>query len=211
MKILQVVFCSALLSMSLSGMDVTWQPTNDGPVWTGWVEDTYKAYFTDQHRPVAGDVVTLSTNGNVNLGKRLKRPQMHWPPNNTGFALVGNATWIHDVRNLYADPKAYSFLSSPEFFGWWRFNRADTVTINPAGGDTAAVLQRMEASGRVKLNVDAGNRLIVSNLFGMGTVRKVGAGDFEVVRTGGEYVNLEVRDGGTLTVHEQVKGEGVEF
>ena len=211
MKILQTVFCSALLSMSLLGMDVTWEPTKDASAWTGWVEDTYKAYFTDQHRPVAGDVVTLSTNGNVNLGKRLKRPQMHWPPNNTGFALVGNATWIHDVRNLYADPKTYSFLSSPEFYGWWRFNRADTVTINPAGGDTAAVLQRMEASGRVKLNVDAGNRLIVSNLFGMGTVRKVGAGDFEVVRTGGEYVNLDVRDGGTLTVHEQVKGDEVTF
>ena len=103
------------------------------------------------------------------------------------------------------------FGKGPEFFGWWRFNRADTVTISPAGGATTAVLQRMEASGRVKLNVDSGNMLVVSNLFGMGTVRKVGGGDFEVVRTGGEYVNLDVRDGGTLTVHEQEKGDEVTF
>ena len=79
MKILQTVFYSALLSVALSGMDVTWEPTNDASGWTGWVENTYKAYFTDQHCPVAGDVVTLSTNGNVNLGKRLKRLQLHWP------------------------------------------------------------------------------------------------------------------------------------
>ena len=212
MKILQTVLYSVLLSMSLPGMDVTWEPTNDASGWTGWVENTYRAYFTDQHCPVAGDVVALSTNGNVNLGKRLKRLQLHWPQTaNIGFALVGNATWIHDVRNLTANPLTYSFLSSPEFFGWWRFNRADKVTINPTDGDTTAVLQRMEASGRVNLNVDAGNRLVVSNLFGMGTVRKVGAGDFEVVRTGGEYVNLDVRDGGTLTVHEQEKGDEVTF
>ena len=212
MKILQTVLYSVLLSMSLSGMDVTWEPTNDASGWAGWVENTYRAYFTDQHCPVAGDVVALSTNGNVNLGKRLKRLQLHWPQTaNIGFALVGNATWIHDVRNLTANPLTYSFLSSPEFFGWWRFNRADKVTINPTDGDTTAVLQRMEASGRVNLNVDAGNRLVVSNLFGMGTVRKVGAGDFEVVRTGGEYVNLDVRDGGTLTVHEQEKGDEVTF
>lgn len=192
-------------------MDVTFEPKTDSNAWAGWVEATFKASFTDEHCPNKGDHVTLSTAGHKTLPTRLKRLQLHWPQNNSGFSLAGDTTWIHDVRNLTAAPLSYTFLSSPAFFGWWRFNRGDTVTITPDAGESTAVLQRMEASGRVNLNVEANQGLIVSNLFGAGVIRKVGAGDLEIVRTGGDFVNLEVQGGGTLTLHEQEKGDEATF
>ena len=183
----------ALLSALASAKDVTFRPVGNQEEWNGWTESAFAASFVDGHLPAAGDVVTLSAEGHAVLPRHLKFLCMNWPGNvgaglgGAGFGLVGDATWVHEVRNLFVDEKAYSFLSSPHFFGWWRFCRADTVTFAPAGTDTTAVVQRLEASGRVMLHVDAGKELVVSNLFGAGTVRKVGAGDLEVVRTGGAF------------------------
>lgn len=207
----------ALLSALASAKDVTFRPAGNQEEWNGWTESASAANFVDGHLPAAGDVVTLSAEGHAVLPRHLKFLCMNWPANvgaglgGAGFGLVGDATWVHEVRNLFVDEKAYSFLSSPHFFGWWRFCRADTVTFAPAGTDTTAVVQRLEASGRVMLHVDAGKELVVSNLFGAGTVRKVGAGDLEVVRTGGAFVNLEAQGGGTVVLHEQEKGAGIDL
>ena len=141
----------AFVYLLASAKDVTFRPAGNQEEWNGWTESAFAASFVDGHLPAAGDVVTLSAEGHAVLPRHLKFLCMNWPANvgaglgGAGFGLVGDATWVHEVRNLFVDEKAYSFLSSPHFFGWWRFCRADTVTFAPAGTDTTAVVQRLEA------------------------------------------------------------------
>ena len=210
------VMASGLLVVPLCGeaAEKTFTPNADKRDWNDFVGSGYKSQWKDEALPVTGDSIILSTEkatGSCTLLTHLKRLIVNWPTTVQNYKLTGDNTWILDNRNLNAAAVSYNFGDFSDFYGWIRFNRGDTVSFPGATADNPQVIHRLEPSGRVQLNVATeGAKLTVSNLFGAGTIRKLGAGGLEVVRTGGENVNVDVRQG-PVTLHEQEKGKSVDL
>lgn len=194
--------------------ETTFAPNANTRQWTGFWEAGYASQWVDGILPQTGDSVTLSTEkgtANSELMTHIKRAVVHWPTVVQNYKLTGDSTWIHDYWNIGGAPASYAVGDPTDFYGWFRFYRSDTVSFPSATTDHTPIIQRLEPSGRVQLNVATqGAKLVVSNLFGAGTVHKLGVGGLEIVRTGGENVNIEVREG-PLTLHEQEKGESVDL
>ena len=194
--------------------ETTFAPNADERLWDDFVGKGYKSQWKDGTLPVTGDSIVLSTEkatGSATLLTHLKRLIVNWPGTVQNYKLTGDNTWILDNRNLNSAALSYKFGDMSDFYGWIRFNRGDTVSFPGATADNPQVIHRIEPCGRVQLNVATeGAKLTVSNLFGAGTIRKLGAGGLEVVRTGGENVNVDVRQG-PVTLHEQEKGKFVDL
>ena len=61
---------------------------------------------------------------------------------------------------------------------------------------SSTAIPRLRASGRARLAAAAGERVVISNLVGRGTIKSEGAGELELGRTSGDLAGLHFNGGG---------------
>ena len=153
--------------------------------------------------PVAGDDVAFSlpVGGNI-----------YWLDNtnavNFGTVSAEGWNWVMQFCNSNSQivdvPHEFSIYDARDFNGWFRTLRPDVILL-PATASHTPVIQRFEATGRVRFGVpDAGTKAVISNLFGQGTVKfNAGAGELELARTSGDLLGIHYGSG-KLTLHSPV-------
>ena len=155
--------------------------------------------------PVAGDDVVFPLSGTAG-------GNIYWLDNtnavNLGTVSATGWNWVMQFCNsnsqLVDAPHEFSIYDARDFNGWFRSLRPDVILL-PATASHTPVIQRFEATGRVRFGVpDAGTKAVISNLFGQGTVKfNAGAGELELARTSGDLLGIHYGSG-KLTLHSPV-------
>jgi len=163
------------------------------------------AWWVDGALPVAGDDVAFPLTGTA-------ANSLNWLDNtnavNFGTVSAEGWNWVMQFCNSNSQivdaPHEFSIYDARDFNGWFRSLRPDVVLL-PATASHTPVIQRFEATGRVRFGVpDAGTKAVISNLFGQGTVKfNAGAGELELARTSGDLLGIHYGSG-KLTLHNPV-------
>ena len=161
--------------------------------------------WVDGILPVAGDDVEFPLAGNA-------ASNLNWLDNtnavNLGTVSATGWNWVMQFCNsndkIVDAPHEFSIYDARDFNGWFRSLRPDVIIL-PATASHTPVIQRFEATGRVRFGVpDAGTKAVISNLFGQGTVKfNAGAGELELARTSGDLLGIHYGSG-KLTLHSPV-------
>ncbi|MBQ6007969.1 MAG: hypothetical protein IJL17_05485 [Kiritimatiellae bacterium] len=159
-----------------------------------WVGDVLPAAGDDVAfpLPVGGNIYWLDNTNAVNLGT----------VSATGWNWV--MQFCNSNSQLVDEPHEFSIYDARGFNGWFRSLRPDVVFL-PATASHTPIIQRFEATGRVRFGVpDAGTKAVISNLFGQGTVKfNAGAGELELARTSGDLLGIHYGSG-KLTLRSPV-------
>ena len=163
------------------------------------------ARWVDGALPVAGDDVVFPLTGTA-------ANSLNWLDNtnavNFGTVSAEGWNWVMQFCNsndkVVDAPHEFSIYDARDFNGWFRSLRPDVILL-PATASHTPVIQRFEATGRVRFGVpDAGTKAVISNLFGQGTVKfNAGAGELELARTSGDLLGIHYGSG-KLTLHNPV-------